>query len=157
MHPANYANMIERPQQTSEFNQMGIFIARLDIIQQARDARYITGDTGEFFRSTDALFFNVLPKLKEEFSKVDVTKEPAKFNLSNLKELDEELKRLGAELTNIAFDVSLNKNVADKNRLILHGKLRECNIKLNQAIHEAGIIYPKKELKTISQLAAEDY
>jgi hypothetical protein len=136
---------------------MGIFIARLDIIQQARDGRYITGDTGEFFRSTDALFFNVLPKLKEEFSKVDAEKEPAKFNLAKLNELDDELRKLGAELTNLAFDATLNKNIADKNRQILHAKLRECNIKLNQAIHEAGIIYPKKELKTIGQLAAEDY
>jgi len=131
--------------QETEFNQMQIYLIRLNNIMDRRDISYEEGFTLNFFRSTMSLYSNVVAKL--EMEKVDETK---------LKKFIDDLKTLGTSIINTLTDKTQEK-LKEKNMLLNEQKLLDLNTDLNKLIMSSGLIFPKSEISTVGELRKKDY
>jgi len=129
--------------QETEFNQMQIYLIRLNNIMDRRDVSYEEGFTLNFYRSTMNLYSNVVAKL--ELEKVE-----------KLDEFIKDLKALGNTLRTTLTTVT-NERVKEQNMLTAEQKLLDLNTRLNRLIMSSGLIFPKSEIKTVSELRKKDY
>lgn len=137
----DYKDLVEH--KGVEFNQMSLYLMRLNGIMERKDQAYETGETYNFYRSTMSLFSNVLAKLEQE-------------KIEGLKEAELQLLEIGREIRSIIHTVRAD-NLKEKNLFLAEEKLLRFNTDLNRLIMKSGLIFPKKEFKTVKELRSEDY
>lgn len=113
-----------------EFNQMGLYLLRLDRRQDERDTALNIGELVSFYRATLSVLGNCIPKFKEN-------------NLEYL-ELKNRILEIGKHIKNLNLQ---NTELRVKNGLQFEEQLWEQNILLNELMFKAGMIYPIKTKK----------
>lgn len=127
----------------TEFNQMQLYLIRINNIMDRRDNAYEEGLTLNFYRSTMNLYSNVVAKLEME-------------QVKGLKEYINKLKELGIHIRNTYTTIRDDK-LREKNLLLAEQKLLDLNTELNRLIMSSGLIFPKGDYKTAGQLRELDY
>ena len=130
-----------------EFNSQFEFFK---LIYRIKERRNLINETGGIdrlakldlvFKAMDDLLAETSPKLKDE-----------KIETEGLKT---ELRLLGKKLYSSVL--IQNQEVRNKNSIAIELDLQDIYYKINQLIHEAGIIYPKKKRKTTEEAIEEDF
>lgn len=127
-----------------EFNQMALYLRRIDLRSDERDQAFNEGDLFSFYRSTATLLMNCIPRFVQK-KKTDDKK---------IQELRKDLKQIGDELKSIQ---RLANGAASRNQLLIEEKLFEYNIRLNQAMFDNDMVYPAKETKALADIIDEDF
>lgn len=125
------------------WTMQGGYLQRINTIAFQRDTAYIEGDINKAYRATLSLASNVTPRL-------------AIAGL-NYGDLSTELLKFGGKLRSVLYNKNNNSALLEKNINLLEEELIILNTKLNQLIDESGLIFPKKEKKTIKELREADY
>ena len=127
-----------------EFNSQNLFFLRVHKICERRDLAAEMLNLISYAAACLSLFKEVKPKLiKEKIEGVGEIEDMLKFSYKKV--MDNEY---------------INRNNAierDNNRRTLFLELWEGDSLLTQAIHLAGIIYPKHKTMTIEEIAEKDY
>jgi len=124
-----------------EFNSQIEFFKELYRIRERRNLFYESGQAENFFRSTRSLLSCASPKLQAEGI--------------NTKDMKDKLKTIWNKIMSLMM--IKDENIKAKNGKLYEFELMEVSDELNEMIHNAGIIYPKKVKKTIEQSREEDY
>ena len=127
----------------TEFNQMALFLFRLDQRANERDIALNDGEVERFFRCTMSIFLNCIPRFKQK-------------GMS-----DEEIKKSKEALLNIgkkvkSFSVAQGPTRA-QNSFILEEDLFNYNLELNQLMFTYGLIFPLKEIQKLEKIIEEDF
>lgn len=135
---------------TINWNMTKAALMRLDRRLEERDTAEIERDLPQWFRC----LMNIYGNCKERFLQ--------KLEEKEVNELWVELKAAEATFRNPpSSPPSANQPTRDKVETVFfqntEDKLRELSIKLNSMIVRAGLLFIKRDEKTIEQLAEEDY
>lgn len=130
-------------QNKPEFNMMALFMERMDRRSEARDLALETGELEAYYRTTMSLLMNVIPRFKQK-----------RMDPEAIEDLKKKLLKIGSKLKNMAIQ---SEQLQRKNKLQYEEELFEYNIGLNSLMFDFGLIYPMQEIKTIEEMAAEDY
>lgn len=123
-----------------EFNQMALYLERIDKRQDERDSALNTGNLEGLYRCTLSLLMNTIPRFSEK--KID------------FKKVKDDILNVGKKIKGMA---TLAKDLQAKNSLAYQEDLFECNIRLNELMFKAGMVYPDQVKKSLEEKAKEDF
>ena len=130
--------------QAPEFNQMALYLTRLDQRSSDRDHALNTGEVINFYRATMTLLMNCIPRFKQK-------------NMSDpeIEQFKKDLMAIGAKVKGLR--VIGAQGIQDKNKIQIEEDLFNYNIELNNLMFKHGLVFPDKNIKPLAEIIAEDY
>lgn len=126
-----------------EFNQMALYLKRLDDRSNDRDLALNEGNVENFYRATLSLLMNCLPRFEKEG-----------FDDDKILKLQSDILKIG---NRVKTQNKLNKETALRNSLVIEEELFKYNVELNILMFKAGLVYPLKEEKKLTEIIKEDF
>lgn len=127
-----------------EFNQMALYLQRLDRRSDDRDLALNEGNVESFYRATMTLLMNCIPRFEKEG-----------YDSDKIQKLTKDLLLIGNKVK--TKNQMPNKETALKNSLMIEEDLFKYNINLNIEMFKAGLVYPLKEQKKLKEIIEEDF
>ncbi len=132
---------MEPETETKEFNQMQLYLERLNSLFTQRDNFLIIGDPLGYYRATIAVLSNVNQRLIKKG--IDTT------------EIKARLEKIGAKLR--TKPTEFNKSIEDKNNTLFLEELNNLNTDLMALIFDSGLIFPNIKNLTYEESIEESY
>lgn len=126
-----------------EFNQMALYLVRIDRRSDERDTALNEGMLTKFYLCTQSLLMNCLPRFTQKG-----------LDKTDAKKIQDDLKAIGVKIQSTE---NTNSQIKEKNSLKLFEELIDFNLRLENYKFKYDLVFPSKITKTLQEVAEGDY
>ncbi|MFW9875388.1 MAG: hypothetical protein ACFFG0_19960 [Candidatus Thorarchaeota archaeon] len=126
-----------------EFNQMALYLVRLDRRSDERDLALNSNNVISLYTSTLTLLMNCIPRFEQKG-----------MNIEDIDTLNDDIMKLGNKVQSL---IDQHSKAREKNELILIRDLYNFNIRVNKLMFKYGMVYPEKVSKPLAEIIEEDF